>query len=795
MTFHRLSFILSKFRSSALKMKLPNDSRSLQQFRQPVDFDSRRRISGFRVRAAVLLLAFTIRHVGASTDLVDKVNPIIGTTGPAGTANYGGVCPWVTPPHGMTHWTPMTQENSISHLPYRNEQRTLIGFMGSHQPTVWMGDYGFLTLMPETGARMVRPQDRGMEVVPGSELSKPYCYSVQLENTNNPEQGQIGVAVAASARCAMFKFTYPKAEASHLFIEMSRVPGHDGSVNISADRKEITGYNSGRHNIWDGRHMGPELTNFKGWFVIQFEQPFDSYATWESIAPTNKGHSADIEIHDGANDITGTRVGAFATFPTTKDQIVKVRIGSSFISLEQARENLRREIPGWDFDRVAKRTKQQWNDLLKRIEIEGGTPDEQTVFYTAMYHSLLFPRTFSEYGRYYSAFDEKIHNGVSYNDYSMWDTFRALHPLLTLIDPEEVSPMIRSMLQMYDEGGWMPKWPNPTYSNIMIGTPADAIVADAFVKGFRDYDVNKAWDAIYKDAMTPPDGDEHKRWGDRAEWTSYEARAGLTYYKTLGYIPADKTAESVSCTMEDAFEDYCVAQVAKGLGKTNDYEFFMNRSKNYKNVFNTETGFVQGRMADGTWITNPKKLHPFTEGDKWTYQYCVMQDFPGLMNLMGRDAFVTKLDENFSGGHYAYDNEPENHYPYVYDWVNQPEKGRKILTDVMRQNYRNTPDGITGNDDCGQMSAWYIFTALGFYPVAPASGEYAIGRPFFPKMVLHLNFPKKHTFTIIAHNLTPENNYVKAIKLDGHPFNSLFLKHTDLFNAKLLEFEMGPAPK
>jgi predicted alpha-1,2-mannosidase len=329
----------------------------------------------------------------------------------------------------------------------------------------------------------------------------------------------------------------------------------------------------------------------------------------------------------------------------------------------------------------------------------------------------------------------------------------------------------------------------------MIGTPADAIIADAFVKGFRDYDVNKAYAAMYKDAMTPPDGDEHKRWGDRAEWTSYEARAGLTYYKALGYIPADKTAESVSCTMEDAFEDYCIAQVAKGLGKDNDYQFFMNRSRNYTNVFNSASGFVQGRMSDGSWIDDPKKLHPFTEGDKWTYQYCVMQDFPGLINLMGRDSFIAKLDENFSGGHYAYDNEPENHYPYVYDWVDQPEKCQKILTEVMHQNYRNTPDGITGNDDCGQMSAWYLFTALGFYPVAPASGEYALGRPFFPKMTLHLTYPKKNTFTIVAHNLTAENNYVRSIKLDGKPLTTLFLKHTDLFDHKLLEFEMGPSPK
>jgi predicted alpha-1,2-mannosidase len=738
-----------------------------------------------------LLLSHALTH---AADLADKVNPLIGTTGPLDMANYGGVCPWVTPPHGMTFWTPMTQENRISQLPYRNEQRTLIGFMGSHQPTVWMGDYGFLTLMPETGARRTRPQARGLQMVPDSETSRPYYYSVQLQNTNDPAAGTIGVELTASARCALFQFHYPATDAAQLCIEMSRLPGYQGWVKVSSNHMEITGYNPGRHNLWAGRHMGPELKNFKGWFVIQFEKPFDSSATWEDSTATNAA-PADEKIHDGQDEISGARVGAFATFAVKAGEVVKVRIGSSFISEAQARENLHREIPDWNFDRVANWTKSEWNKKLSRIEISGGTADEETIFYTAMYHSLLYPRTFSEYGHYYSPFDEQVHAGISYNDYSMWDTFRALHPLLTLIDPEDVSPMIRSMLQMYQESGWIPKWPNPTESNIMIDTPADAIIADAFVKGFRDYDVNTAWAALYKDAMTPPDGDEHKRWKDRAEWTSNEARQGLTYYQTLGYIPADKTSESASCTLEGAFEDYCVAQVAQGLGKQSDYEFFMHRSQNYKNLYDPQTGFLEARLADGSfYLGDPKHLNPFTEGDKWTYLFCVMHDFPGLIDLLGRDNFIHKLDENFSGGHYAYDNEPENHYPYVYDWVDQPRAAQRILTDVMHQNYRNTPDGITGNDDCGQMSAWYLFTAMGFYPVAPASGEYALGRPFFPKLTVHLNFPRRTTLIILARDLTPENQYVKSVKWNGKTMTSLFIKHSDLVNGGVLEFDMAPQP-
>jgi predicted alpha-1,2-mannosidase len=678
----------------------------------------------------------------------------------------------------------MTQENSISVLPYRYDEKTIVGFMGTHQPTVWMGDYCFLTLMPEIGLPKIRTSDRGLNIKSGSEEAKPYYYSVQLNDSNKQN---IRVEMTASSRCSIFKFTYPESNNSHLFIEMSRLSGFYGWIQISPDQREIIGYNPDHHNAYKDKNMGPELKTLKGYFIIQFDKPLDSFATWED--------SVSVQIHNNKNEISGSRIGALASFRTGENEIIKVKIASSFISIEQARQNLIHEIPGWNFEKVENENKQEWNTALSRIKVDGGSNDQQTIFYTAMYHSLLFPRRFDEYGSYYSAFDEKIHKGVSYNDYSMWDNFRALHPLLTLMDPEDVSPMIQSMAQMYEQGGWIPKWPNPSYTNIMIGTPADAIVADAFVKGFRDYNVNKIYEAIYKDAMTPPDGDTLKRWADRAEWTSYESRAGLTYYKSLGYVPADKTNESVSCTLEYAVEDFCVAQVAKGLGKTNDYNFFMNRSKNYRNVFDSTSGFMQPRLFDGLFFTgNPGNYKAFTEGSPWTYLYCVMQDVPGLIKLMGRSNFISKLDENFNAGHYAYDNEPENHYPYLYDWVNQPWKTTKILTDVVQNNYRNTPDGITGNDDCGQMSAWYIFTTLGFYPVCPASDEYAIGRPFFPKVTLNLSFPSNNTFTIIAHNFSTENIYVKSVKLDGQPLQRLFLKYSDLFKHKVLEFEMTDSP-
>lgn len=740
--------------------------------------------------AFIALFAVSL-SAAVAPDLADRVDVIIGTTGPQGRVNYGGVCPWVSPPFAMTQWMPMTQENEISKLPYRHEQRNLAGFMGTHQPTVWMSDYGFITIMPQIGEPQVLFKERGVPMKDGTEDARAYYYSIQ---TGKKEADTIRTEIAATSRCSMFRFSYPDTDAAHLFVEISRVPGYEGWLKISDDGREITGYNPGRHNDFRGRPMGPALEKFKGYYVIQFETPFNpaSAQTWKATGEPGK-QKAEFFPN---KEIKGERAGAVVTFGAHNGMPVKVRIGSSFISLEQASENLRREIPDWDFDRVVRQTKQEWNNALSRVIAEGGTDDEQVLFYTSMYHTLMFPRRFDEYGKYYSPFDEKIHKGVSYNDYSLWDTFRALHPLLTLTAPEHVSPMVQSLVQMYEEGGWMPKWPNPTYTNIMIGTPADSVVADAYMKGFRDFDVKKAYEAIYKNAMTPPDGDANKRWADRAAWTSYEARAGLTYYKELGYVPADKTNESVSNTLEYAYEDYCVAQMAKGLGKQKDYEFFMQRSKNYRNLYNPKTGFMQPRLADGTFFEgDPKKYSSFTEGSPWTYLFCAMHDVPGLLELMGRDMFVSRLDENFSGGHFAFDNEPENHYPYLYTWVGQPEKTQRIVTDVLTKYFRTTPDGMAGNDDCGQMSALYVFTALGFYPVAPASNEYVIGRPFFKRSTINITFPKKATFTVLAHNLSSENIYVKSVKLNGKQFDGFLLKHEDIVKGGVLEFEMSKAPR
>ena len=285
-------------------------------------------------------------------------------------------------------------------------------------------------------------------------------------------------------------------------------------------------------------------------------------------------------------------MGAYVEFATANKEQVLAQISTSFISLEQARINMEKELPDWDFDRLCQMTKQAWNDKLSKIEVSGIEDNDKSIFYTALYHCYLFPREFSEYGKYYSAFDDKVHEGISYNDYSLWDTFRAFHPLMTLLEPELTGNWITGLLQMYKEGGWMPMWPNPSYTNIMIGTHADALIADAYMKGIRNYDTDLAYEAMRKNAMVPPDCDTQRRYGDRDRWTSFEARAGASFYHTIGYVPDDKTAESVSRTLEYAYDDWCIAQVAKEMGKMDDYKSLMQWSQNYKNIYNTEKGFM-----------------------------------------------------------------------------------------------------------------------------------------------------------------------------------------------------------
>ena len=728
-----------------------------------------------RIVAVVLfaLLVSSFSYLAAQPDAVSYVNPLIGTQ--RSTIGYGGTMPFVTPPFGMTNWTPQTRQNKISIVSYNYDDKTISGFIGTHQPAIWMGDYGYVTIIPQVGELRTTPEMRKLSYSHESEAARPDYYGVWLDAG---AEGKIHAEMTATERCAIFRFTFPKSAQARVIIEASR-PGIAGSAAVNPETREITGYNPHRMDA----HLGPfALPNFKGYFVVEFEQV-----------------PVDMKVYGLADAKAASSRGAFAEY--NPGQTIQVRVGTSFISVEQARENLRREMPEWNFEAVQRKLHSQWNEKLSRLQIDGATEANKSLLYTAMYHTLLYPRIFSEYGHYYSAFDDTIHSGESYTAYSIWDTFRAENSMLTLLAPERIDGMITALLQNFKEGGWMPKWPNPSYTNIMIATHADSLVAEAVRKGFNGFDRQLAWQAVYKDAMTPPDGDTTRRWLDREEHTPYEARAGLTYYKQLGYIPTDKTDEAASRTLEDSYDDWCVAQIAKALGRVDDYHFFLKRSLNDRNLYNPAIGLMNGRTSDGKWAPlgggndndNNRSVSGWTEGDAWVYTWSPFHDQAGLIQLMGgAENYDKKLDQHFSGGHNKHDNEPSHHYGYLYDFGGQPSKTQAMVRRIAAKEYNATPGGLDGDDDCGQMSAWLLFTAMGFYPVNPASGEYMIGSPMYGQISLKLANGK--TFRVEALNNSVQNVYIQSATLNGTPLDVPMVTWEQIQAGGILHFDMGPRP-
>lgn len=709
----------------------------------------------------------------AQGDALSYVNPLIGTQ--KSNIGYGGTMPFVTPPFGMTDWTPQTRQNKISVVSYNYDDTAISGFIGTHQPAIWMGDYGYVTVIPQIGELRTTPDARKLPYSHASEIARPDYYSVWLDAG---AEGRIHAEMTATERCALFRFTFPKGARARVIIETSR-PGIAGMASVDSRRREITGYNPHRMDA----HLGPfALPKFKGYFVVQFEeQPREMKTYGMDKEPAQSSRGAYAEVPPG--------------------QTIQVRVGTSFISIDQARDNLKREIPGWNFSTVQEKLRAQWNEKLSRVQIGGATDADKRLMYTAMYHALLYPRVFSEYGRYYSAFDDSIHIGESYTAYSIWDTFRAENSMITLLAPERVPGMITALLQNFKEGGWMPKWPNPSYTNIMIATHADSLVAEAVRKGFTGFDRQLAWQAVYKDAMTPPDGDTTRRWLDREEHTPYEARAGLTYYKQLGYVPTDKTDEAASRTLEDSYDDWCVAQIAKALGRTEDFRFFLKRSLNDRNLYNPALGLMNGKTSDGKWApiggdrddNQNRSLSGWTEGDAWVYTWSPLHDQAGLIQLMdGAENYDRKLDQHFLGGHNVHSNEPSHHYGYLYDFGGKPWKTQAMVRKIAFKEYDATPGGLDGDDDCGQMSAWLLFTAMGFYPVNPASGDYMIGSPMYPEISLRLSNGK--TFRVQASNNSAENVYIQSATLDGKALDRPMITWEQIQAGGILHFIMGPTP-
>lgn len=728
-----------------------------------------------RCRWIIALMVCSVACVAHATDRkpatpVDWVNTFIGTGG--GGVDYGGTMPLVTTPFGMTNWTAQTRQNRISVSSYAYEDSAIEGFIGTHQPAIWMGDYGYVTLMPEIGSINYAPEARRLPFTHHDETSTPYYYAVRM---GKDAAHRIVADMTATDHAGYLRFTYPKDAKAGVLIEATR-PGIRGYVSIDAARHEVSGYNPDRMDA----NLGPlKLPNFKGYFVVRFRQPFIAATVYEGVLQWPARQAVE-----------GVNVGAFVSFDTSSSQMIEAQVGTSFIGIAQARTNLDAEMPGWHFDALRDALKASWNAKLGIATLDGASDDQRRIFYTGLYHALLYPKLFSEHGRYYSAFDDRVHQGTSYTAYSIWDTFRAENSLLTLFAPERIDGMVQALLQDYVEGGWMPKWPNPSYTNIMIGTHADSLVAEAVNKGFHGFDLGLAYQAVHKDAMTPPEGDTSRRWFDREPYTPYEARAGLSYFKKLGYLPADKVSESASSTQEEAYDDYAVAQVAKAAGKADDYAFFLQRSLAYRNLFNPARGFMQARNADGSWASPDDG---WTEGDQWVYLFAALHDIPGVVQLLGGPAAASaKLDTHFAGGHNRHDNEPSHHYAYLYDYTGQPWKTQAQVRAIAQVAYSDTPNGVLGNEDCGQMSAWYVFSAMGFYPLNPASGDYLIGSPLYRRVTLAL--PNGKRFVISAANNSAANIYIQSARLNGQPLDRPVISYAQIEAGGRLDFVMGPRP-
>ena len=480
----------------------------------------------------------------------------------------------------------------------------------------------------------------------------------------------------------------------------------------------------------------------------------------------------------------------YVTFATKDQEKVNMKVATSLVDIAQTRENMEQEFPGFDFNKAVAQGADVWEKELNMIQVEGAENDK-AIFYTALTKCFVNPRNLNEGGRYFSPFDFKVHEGEMYTDLSIWDTFRSLHPLWVILKPKETTSIINGMLNTYKQGGWLPKWPNPWYRSIMMGTHADAVIADAYVKGIRGFDTELAFEAMVKNATEK---------GNRG----FSGRVGIEYFNEIGYVPADVFGfygEPVARTLEFAYDDYCIAQMAKALGKDDHYDDFMKRSKRYINVLDKETGLVRGKKLNGEWLPHfDKSISVWAQGtDHDTEVYyknhtlLVPHDIPGLSEFMGgADKLVAYLDDFFENDMYYVGDEFSMHAPYMYNAIGAPWKTQKVVREILAKYFFDHAGGLPGNDDCGQVSSWYVFGAMGFYPANPGDPIYQICSPVFEKV--EINVGERKVFTIIANNNSKENLYIQSATLNGEPYNLSWLHHDAVMDGGQLVFQMGPKP-
>ena len=693
-----------------------------------------------------------------------------------GSEEYGQTLPAVLEPNGMNFWTAQTQHTELKcKAPYYYADSLIQGFRNSH----WIvggctQDYGSMTLFPATDITDCTPQGRAVEFVHGDEVARPDYYSVKMKGNG------VYAEMTGKSRSAIFRFTFPEDSCAFLIVNPNSDEG-EGFVELDTLLKEIRGYNP-IHRIYQGKGLP---TGHSGYFVVKYSDEIESYGTY-----------CNDTIVEGAMSVGKRKgIGVYVRFKNTGEPVI-VRAASSFVSVEGARKNLEAEIPHQDFDVTRNELADVWEQHLGRVKVETSDTVHLRKFYGSFYRTSFLPRTVNDVDGSYPAFSSgrTTHSSQTYyDDFSMWDTYRALHPLLVLLSPTKSGEMMQSLVDKYRQGGWLPIFPCwNSYTAAMIGDHCTATICDAYVKGVRNFDIQTAYEVMRKNAFEQPDTYE--------EYANGMGRRALKSYMEYGYIPLEDSVkeayhqrEQTSRTLEYAYDDFALAQVAKMLGESDNYNVLIERSKNYRNVIDPQSGYANGRYADGSFYegANPYTFAFYiTEGAPCHYTWYVPHDVQGLMDAMGgRDVFVAKLDTLFEQNLYWHGNEPCHQVAYLYNDAGEAWKTQKYVRHILDSEYGDSPGGLAGNDDAGQMSAWYVFSSLGFYPVCPGIPYYYIGTPTFERAVLHLE--NGRTFTIVAHGVSKENCYIQSVKLNGKPYESAKIHHDDIMAGGIMEFVMG----
>lgn len=717
-------------------------------------------------------------------DHVDYVNPLVGTLSKV-SLSTGNTYPAIALPWGMNFWMPQTGKMGDGWA-YVYTADKLRGFKQTHQPSPWINDYGQFAIMPITGKPVFNEDERASWFSHKAEVAKPYYYRVYLADHD------VVTELTPTERAVMFRFTFPETDQSYVVVDAL---DRGSSVKIIPSENKIIGYTT--------RNSGGVPDNFKNYFVIKFDKPF-----------TYKAAVADGQIKQGTTEATVNHAGAIIGFKTKRGEQVHARIASSFISPEQAELNLQ-ELGNLSFEQIKAQGRQTWNKTLSRIEVEDKNVDHLRTFYSCLYRSVLFPRSFYEKDAngkivHYSPYNGKVLPGYMFTDTGFWDTFRCLFPMLNLIYPSMNVKMQEGLANAYLESGFLPEWASPGHRGCMVGNNSVSVVADAYLKGLRGYDAETLWKAVTHGANAV-----HPK-------VSSTGRLGWEYYNKLGYVPYDvKINENVARTLEYAYDDWCIYQFGKSLGKSEkELAQYKKNAMNYKNVFDKETNLMRGRNQDGKFQTpfSPLKWgDAFTEGNSWHYSWSVFHDPQGLINLMGgKQTFVQMLDSVFNVpplfddsyyggviheiremqimnmGNYAHGNQPIQHMIYMYNYAAQPWKTQYWIREVMDKLYTAHADGYCGDEDNGQTSAWYVFSAMGFYPVCPGANQYVIGTPYFDKMTLHLENGK--TMTITAQNCSQNNKYIQSLSINGTPSTKNFFTHDQLMQGGNIHYVMGSTP-